>query len=85
MNALGGGGKKMSAAQTNANAQYAKKFRAGFKPHPNHVEATPPPEPSTKVPPRPNKWLAHVKAFRAAHPDLKFKEVLQQAKLTYSK
>lgn len=32
-----------------------------------------------------NPWLEHVKAFRTAHPGMKFKEVLIQAKATYSK
>jgi hypothetical protein len=32
-----------------------------------------------------NKWNKHVKEFKAAHPELSFKQVLQQAKLTYSK
>jgi len=33
----------------------------------------------------PTKWMTHVKTFAKSHPDLKFKEVLQQAKLTYVK
>ena len=34
---------------------------------------------------KPNPWLEHIKQFREAHPDLKFKDVLKQAKETYSK
>lgn len=33
----------------------------------------------------PNPWLIHVAAFKKAHPDLKYKEVLKQAKETYVK
>lgn len=36
-------------------------------------------------PQTPNKWNAHVKAFRLEHPEVNFKESLQQAKLTYKK
>ena len=32
-----------------------------------------------------NPWLTHVKRFRSEHPDLKYKEVLQQAKSSYEK
>jgi hypothetical protein len=32
-----------------------------------------------------NPWNEHVKAFRAAHPDMKFKEVLKEAAKTYTK
>ena len=32
-----------------------------------------------------NPWMIHVKQFRADHPELKYKEVLQQAKATYTK
>ena len=34
---------------------------------------------------RVNPWLEHVKAFCKAHPDLKYKDVLVQAKSTYTK
>ncbi len=34
---------------------------------------------------KPNPWLEHVKQFRKAHPELKFKYVLKQAKATYKK
>lgn len=34
---------------------------------------------------KPNAWREHVMKFRAEHPELKFKEVLQQAKTTYTK
>lgn len=34
---------------------------------------------------KPNPWLEHVKQFRKAHPELKFKDVLKQAKATYKK
>ena len=45
----------------------------------------PPVAPEEKKEKAENPWLTHVKAFRAGHPELKFKEVLQQAKLTYVK
>ena len=32
-----------------------------------------------------NPWLSHVKRFRDEHPELKFKEVLKQAKESYTK
>jgi len=32
-----------------------------------------------------NPWLEYVKVYRTEHPDLKFKEVLQAAKLTYTR
>ena len=32
-----------------------------------------------------NPWIAHVQAFRQEHPDLNYKEALQQAKATYTK
>ena len=32
-----------------------------------------------------NPWLDHVKAYRESHPELSYKEVLQQAKDTYTK
>lgn len=32
-----------------------------------------------------NPWMDHVKAFRATHPGLSFKDVLKQAKTTYKK
>jgi len=32
-----------------------------------------------------NPWLDHVKAFKLAHPDMKFKEVLERAGKTYTK
>jgi hypothetical protein len=32
-----------------------------------------------------NPWLAHVKKFRASHPNLKYSDVLKQAKSTYKK
>jgi hypothetical protein len=32
-----------------------------------------------------NKWNDHIKTFRSQNPHLKFKEILQQAKLTYKK
>lgn len=32
-----------------------------------------------------NPWLAHVKAYRAEHPELSYKQVLQQAKTSYKK
>jgi hypothetical protein len=38
-------------------------------------------KPSGKA--KPNPWLEHVKQFRKAHPELKFKDVLKQAKSTY--
>jgi hypothetical protein len=34
---------------------------------------------------KPNPWLLHVKKFKESHPDLKYSEVLKQAKLTYTK
>lgn len=34
---------------------------------------------------KPNRWAAHVKAFRGQNPNLSFKEVLQKAKDTYTK
>jgi len=42
-------------------------------------------EQETKKEQKPNPWREHVAEFRRTHPDLKFKEVLQQAKLTYQK
>jgi len=38
-----------------------------------------------KKPFKPTAWNMHVAEFRKAHPELSFKEVLQQAKLTYKK
>lgn len=32
-----------------------------------------------------NPWLTHVKKFRASHPDIKYSDVLKQAKATYKK
>ena len=32
-----------------------------------------------------NPWLEHVKKFREKHPKLSYKEVLQEAKKTYTK
>tara|TARA_B100000963_G_scaffold31932_1_gene23783 strand:+ start:201 stop:368 length:168 start_codon:yes stop_codon:yes gene_type:complete len=32
-----------------------------------------------------NPWLEHVKQFRSEHPELSYKEVLTQAKATYTK
>ena len=32
-----------------------------------------------------NPWIEHVAKFRAAHPELSYKDVLIQAKLTYKK
>ena len=32
-----------------------------------------------------NPWLAHVKAFRAKNPSLSYKQVLVQAKASYTK
>jgi hypothetical protein len=32
-----------------------------------------------------NPWIEHVAKFRAAHPELSYKQVLAQAKLTYKK
>ena len=34
---------------------------------------------------KPNPWSEHVAEFRKTHPDLSFKEVLKQAKETYTK
>lgn len=34
--------------------------------------------------PTTNPWLLHVKQFRTDHPELKFKDVLVQAKATYT-
>ena len=34
---------------------------------------------------KPNPWLEHLKKFRASHPNLSYKEALQQAKTTYKK
>ena len=34
---------------------------------------------------KPNPWIMHVKKFRALHPDLKYSDVLKQAKSTYKK
>lgn len=44
---------------------------------------TPPSSP--KKTRRPNSWLLHVKKFREAHPDMKYKEALVAAKATYHK
>ena len=38
-----------------------------------------------KKPSKPNPWRIHVDAFRASNPTLSYKQVLQQAKLTYTK
>ena len=40
-------------------------------------------EPKKKRPP--NKWLIHVKEFRSKNPDMKYSDVLKQAKTTYVK
>ena len=34
---------------------------------------------------KPNPWIMHVKKFRALHPELKYSDVLKQAKSTYKK
>ena len=31
-----------------------------------------------------NPWLVHVKAFRAKHPDMKYKDILVEARKTYT-
>jgi hypothetical protein len=56
-----------------------KKKRKPRKIKPTRVEG----EEETKKPP--NVWNTHVNTFRTAHPDLSFKEVLQQAKGTYKR
>jgi len=33
----------------------------------------------------PNKWLIHVKEFRSKNPDMKYSDVLKEAKKTYTK
>lgn len=38
-----------------------------------------------KKPKKHNPWSEHVAEFRKTHPDLSFKEVLKQAKETYTK
>jgi hypothetical protein len=44
------------------------------------------PEVKTEKKPRgPNPWLEHVKLFKKSHPDLKYKDVLVQAKASYKK
>jgi len=57
-------------------------------------EAMPPPAPVKKTkkrkrapgPPRPpTRWMLHVKAYKESHKELSYKEVLQAAKLTYTK
>lgn len=37
------------------------------------------------IPRKPNAWMVHVAAFRAAHKDMKYKEILREAKKTYTK
>jgi hypothetical protein len=37
------------------------------------------------LPRKPNAWLAHVKAYREKHPEVSYKECLQEAKKTYVK
>jgi hypothetical protein len=34
---------------------------------------------------KPNPWIAHLKAFRAKHPGMSYKECMKKAKLTYKK
>jgi hypothetical protein len=34
---------------------------------------------------KPNKWLLHIKNFKLDHPNMKYSEVLKNAKLTYNK
>lgn len=34
---------------------------------------------------KPNPWLVHVKQFRLTHPEMKYKQVLVEAKATYQK
>ena len=41
--------------------------------------------PPVKKEKKPNLWNAHVKAFRAAHPELSFKQALKDAGATYEK
>ena len=33
----------------------------------------------------PNKWITHVKKYHSDHPNLNFKQAMQQAKKTYNK
>jgi len=40
-------------------------------------------EPKKKRPP--NKWLIHVKEFRSKNPDMKYSDLLKNAKATYTK
>jgi hypothetical protein len=47
--------------------------------------AVPPTTPKAKKIHQKTAWDLHVEAFRQAHPDMKFKEVLQSAKETYQK
>lgn len=42
-------------------------------------------KPKEKVKRPPNKWLIHVKEFRSKNPDMKYSDVLKQAKTTYVK
>jgi len=51
------------------------------------VKAKKPRKPRVKSgnPPKENKWLTHVGAYRKSHPDLSFKDVLRAAKDTYVK
>lgn len=46
------------------------------------------PKPKKKAPKKPRKpsaWVAHVKAYRAEHPEVSYKEALKAASKTYKK
>lgn len=79
MNALGSRGKRHPKPTMGSIAQ---------EKHVTFAEAPAAAEPAAEPKKRRvgvNPWMVHVKAFRAAHPELKYKEVLKQAKLTYKK
>lgn len=59
--------------------RYVKKMSTVTK-----VQVGPPTTPTKKEVKR-NAWLDHVKAYRATHSELSYKEVLEKAKVTYTK
>jgi hypothetical protein len=48
------------------------------------LPSTPPPSPEKKER-KSNAWLVHLKAFHAEHPELSWKQVMQQGKASYTK
>jgi hypothetical protein len=73
----------MNALGSNTKMAAIKKEYASHIPTPKTEPVAPPAE--KKEEKKANPWLAHVKEFRASHPELSFKEVLKQAKGVYTK